>query len=179
MKQSLQNELRDILGEHDEDIIDALVSHKQRRDEQLDQLARNTSVRVSNRLEHATKSANGWVWGSLTTVLAASVAVFIQLQDTTPVQNSTAVPVVATQNVPEVKHQVQSSAALTVASRVVPTATRVDGSKSVTDEIILEQEVEQQFVDLLAEAVTDETLWTVSNDDVDKILQEYVNEQGL
>jgi hypothetical protein len=180
MNTAHHDELREILGTDDAAVTAMLVQHKERRNREVDHQARNLSVGVAQRLQKKNRVGSTAFAGALA-ASAAAIVVLISLNPTHPqsgetsrVPSSSALPVAAS------TAPVVSASASAVAQSQQPIRIhRAAQIATVSDEVILEQEAENQLVNLLADAVTDEAAWTITNEDVDMILQENSNDNGL
>ncbi len=180
MSNAHHDELREILGTDDAAVAAMLAQHKEHRNREIDHQARNLSVGVAQGLQKKSRISATTFAGALATA-AAAVVVMISFNPTQQ-QNVEAVPAppVLTNRVAASTAPVVPASAPSVVETQQPTRIRKAVSvAAVTDEVILEQEAESQLVALLADAVTDETVWTITNEDVDKILQENSNDNGL
>lgn len=180
MSNAHHDELREILGTDDAPVAAMLAQHKEHRNREIDHQARNLSVGVAQRLQKKSRISATTVAGALATA-AAAVVVMISFNPTQQ-QNVEAVPapLVSTNRAAASTAPVVPASAPFVVESQQPTRFRKAVSvAAVTDEVILELEAESQLVALLADAVTDETVWTITNEDIDMILQENSNDNGL
>ena len=174
------DELREILGTDDAAVAAMLAQHKERRNHEVDHQARNLSIGVAKRLQKKSRISATTFAGALATT-AAAVVIMISLNQTGPqLGDSPRAPLVSAPRVTASMAPAKPAFAPAVAESPQPTRIRkASSTATVPDEVILEQEAESQLVALLADAVTDETVWTITNEDVDKILQENSNDNGL
>lgn len=175
MKQSLADELREMLSDEDGHVVDLLIDNKQRRTAEVDHLARNTSVKVAGRTKPA--GLTPWLVGALATSAAAIVVVFTQFEPAGDAGVAMVRPTTTTSQ----RGELQPVTAQTTAMDTKTAGPRrVQSSATVLSvDVLLEREAEQQFVDMLADAITDEATWSVSGDDVDRIIQERTDEDGI
>jgi hypothetical protein len=174
------DELREILGTDDAAVAAMLAQHKERRNHEVDHQARNLSVGVAQRLQKKSRISATTFAGALATT-AAAVVIMISLNQTGPqLGDSPRAPLVSAPRVTASMAPAKPASASAVAESPQPTRIRkASSTATMSEEVILEQEAESQLVALLADAVTDETVWTITNEDVDKILQENSNDNGL
>lgn len=174
MNTSHRDELREILGA-DDAAASLLAQHKIRRDKEIDHAARNLSVTVAARMQKKHRSGKIGIAG-LAIASAAAIAIMISfnptLEQSKQVAGDSRVSTATNVNVQDVS-------APQLASVSMPTRSKARRTEIVSDESILVQEAENQLVDLIADAVSDESLYTITNEDVDMILQENNNDNGL
>ena len=178
MNTAHHDELREILGTEDAAVAAKLAQHKERRNYEVDHQARNLSVGVAKRLQKKSRTGSRTFGAALVTSAAAVVVTVLTLNTTQ--QETAEPPQVSAPRVAASMAPAKPAFAPAVAESRQPTRIRkVSSTATMSEEVILEQEAESQLVALLADAVTDETVWTITNEDVDKILQENSNDNGL
>jgi len=180
MNTAHHDELREILGTDDAAVAAMLAQHKERRNHEVDHQARNLSVGVAKRLQKKSRTSNTTLAGALA-ASAAAVVIMISLNQTGPqLGNSPRAPLVSAPRVAaSIAPAKPASASAAAESQQRTRIRKASSTATVPDEVILEQEAENQLVNLLANAITDETAWTITNEDVDKILKENSNDNGL
>ncbi|MEY2719019.1 MAG: hypothetical protein RLZZ273_385 [Bacteroidota bacterium] len=177
MKQSLADELREVLSDQDKQVVDLLMENKKRHIAEVDHLARNTSVKVAGRGKTSDAGRAPWLLGAIAASAAAIVVVFTQINHVGDIAVTTGPP---TATVPQrIKQTTTGEASSATDTRAAAPAGRQVSAATLAVDVILEREAEQQFVDMLADAMTDEATWSVTSDDVDKIIEESTNEDGI
>ncbi len=180
MNNAHHDELREILGTDDAAVAAMLTQHKEQRNREVDHQARNLSVRVAQRLQKKSRISTTTFAGAIA-ASAAAVVIMISLSPTQQqhVDKAQAPQVSANRVAASTASVVPASAPSVVESQQPTRFRKAATGATVSDEVILEQEAENQLVNLLANAVSDESVWTITNEDVDKILQENSNDNGL